>query len=119
MNRPLTPFVAASGGLAYYSDTTVIENQRQRYLERAIEGTQTSPDGDFYDVSFGSPTQIYDAQWVPYGAVRAGLEWQVTAKTALAFEAGVKYEGARDFSSGVEGDNNITVPIAIRGSYNF
>jgi hypothetical protein len=119
LDRTITPFVAASGGAAYYSETTVAENQRQRFLGRAFDGSQISPDGDFYDVSFGTKTQIYDSQWVPYGQMKAGLEWQMTPKTALAFEAGVKYEGARDFSDGTEGDSIISIPVAIRGSYNF
>ncbi|MCF6220904.1 MAG: hypothetical protein L3J65_07310 [Robiginitomaculum sp.] len=119
IKRPLTPFVSASGGAAHYNETTVRENQRQRFLGRAFDDTQVSPTGDFYDVSFGTPTQIYDAQWVPYGAVKAGLEWQMTPKTALAFEAGIKYESARDFSDGTKGDDIISVPITIRGSYNF
>lgn len=119
LKRPLTPFVAASGGVAHYSATTVSENQRQRFIGRVFEDTQVNENGDFYDVNFGTQTQIYDAQWVPYGAVRAGLEWQMTAKTALAFEAGVKYEGARDFSDGTNGDSIISIPVTIRGSYNF
>jgi len=119
LSRPLTPFISASGGAAHYNATTVRENQRQRFLARAFDGTQVNPDGDFYDVSFGAPVQIYDAQWVPYGAVKAGLEWQMTPKTALAFEAGIKYETARDFSDGTQGDDIISIPITIRGSYNF
>ncbi len=119
LQRPLTPFVSASGGAAHYNATTVSENQRQRFLVRAFDGTQVNPSGDFYDVSFGAPTQIYDAQWVPYGAVKAGLEWQMTPKTALAFEAGVKYEAARDFSNGTQGDDLVSIPVTIRGSYNF
>lgn len=119
VKRPLTPFVSASGGAAHYSATSVRENQQQRFLGRAFDGTQINADGDFYDVNFGTPTQIYDAQWVPYGAVKAGLEWQMTAKTALAFEAGVKYEAARDFSDGTQGDEIISIPVTIRGSYNF
>jgi len=119
LQRPLTPFVSASGGAAHYSATSVNENQRQRFIGRAFDGSQINTDGDFYDVNFGAVTQIYDAQWVPYGAVKAGLEWQMTPKTALAFEAGVKYEGARDFSNGVQGNEIISIPITIRGSYNF
>jgi hypothetical protein len=119
LQRPLTPFVSASGGLAHYSATSVNENQQQRFIGRAFDGTQINTDGDFYDVNFGARTQIYDAQWVPYGAVKAGLEWQMTPKTALAFEAGVKYEGARDFSNGTQGDEIISIPVTIRGSYNF
>ncbi|MCF6275302.1 MAG: hypothetical protein L3J05_06025, partial [Robiginitomaculum sp.] len=119
LQRPLTPFVSASGGAAHYNATTVTESQSQRYIQRVFDDTQVNPSGDFYDVSFGAPTQIYDAQWVPYGAVKAGLEWQMTPKTALAFEAGVKYESARDFSDGTKGDEIISIPITIRGSYNF
>lgn len=117
--RPLTPFVSASGGAAHYSATSVNENQRQRFIGRAFDGSQINADGDFYDVNFGARTQIYDAQWVPYGAAKAGLEWQMTPKTALAFEAGVKYEGARDFSDGTQGDAIISIPVTIRGSYSF
>ena len=119
MKNTLTPFVSASGGAAHYSETTVRESQRQRFIQRAFDNTQTNSDGDFYDVSFGTPTQIYDAQWVPYGAMKAGVEWQMSPKTALAFEAGVKYEGARDFSAGAKGDDIISIPVTIRGSYNF
>ena len=119
LQRPLTPFVSASGGTAHYSATSVNENQRQRFISRTFDGTQINADGDFYDVNFGANTQIYDAQWVPYGAVKAGLEWQMTPKTALAFEAGVKYEGARDFSNGAQGDEIISIPVTIRGSYSF
>ncbi len=119
LQRPLTPFIAASGGASYYNATRVNENQRQRFLGRVFENTQTNPNGDYYDVNFGTRVQIYDAQWVPFGAVKAGLEWQMTAKTALAFEAGVKYEAARDFSDGTQGDDIISIPLTIRGSYNF
>ncbi len=119
MQKPVTPFVSASAGVAHYGETTVTENQRQRFLRRTFQGTQINPDGDFYDVNFGTQRQIYDAQWVPYGAVKAGLEWQMSPKTALAFEAGLKYEDKRDFSDGTKGDAIISVPVAIRGSYNF
>lgn len=120
IERPLTPFVGVSGGVAHYNETTINENQRQRFLQRAFEGTENDPvNGDFYDVNFGARTQIYDAQWVPYGAVKAGLEWQMTPRTALAFETGVKYEGSRDFSNGNKGDDHVSIPLTIRGSYNF
>jgi hypothetical protein len=118
--RPLTPFVSASGGAAHYNKTTVSENQRQRFLQRAFENTETDKvNGDFYDVNFGTQTDVYDSQWVGYGAVKAGLEWQVTPKTAVAFEAGIKYEQARDFTGGAKGDDIVSVPVTIRGSYNF
>ncbi len=115
--RPITPFVSASGGAAYYSDMSVSLNQRQLFQEQAFEtGLNTMA---YYDVNSGTSTQVYESQWVPYGAVKGGVEWQVTPKTALAFEAGVKYEGARDYLNGTVGDDNITIPVTIRGSYNF
>ncbi len=117
LNRPLTPFVSASGGAAHYSAINVDLNQRQLFQEAAFEsGLNTM---NYYDVNAGASAQVSDAQWVPYGAVKAGLEWQMTPKTALAFEAGVKYEGARDFSDGTKGDDIISIPLTIRGSYNF
>lgn len=117
-SRTLTPFVSASGGAAHYDETKVTESQRQLFLERAFESNGT--DNVFYDVSPpGTPTQIYDAQWVTYGALKAGLEWQMTPRTALAFEAGLKYETDRERTNGTGGDENFSVPIAIRGSYNF
>ncbi|PHR91312.1 MAG: hypothetical protein COA69_12435 [Robiginitomaculum sp.] len=116
-SRTLTPFISASGGAAHYDETTVAENQRQLFLRRAFESTAT--DNVFYDVNFGTPTQIYDAQWVSYGALKAGLEWQMTPRTALAFEAGLKYETDRERTNGTGGDENFSIPIAIRGSYNF
>ena len=36
LSRTLTPFVSASGGAAYYSETTVTENQRQLVLATLI-----------------------------------------------------------------------------------
>lgn len=117
LSRTLTPFVSASGGAAHYSETTVTETQQQLFLTDAL--TSSATDLDFYDVGTGTQTQIYDSQWVPYGSVKAGVEWQMTPRTALAFEAGVKYENSRDFSNGAKGDSNVSIPVAIRGSYNF
>ena len=113
--RPLTPFVSASAGAAHYNDTTVRENQKQLFLGRAFENNEAN----FYDVAQGAPTKIYDAQWVPYGTVKAGVEWQLSPKTALALETGLKYEGAREFTAGAKGDENISIPVTIRGSFNF
>jgi len=47
------------------------------------------------------------------------MEWQVTPKTALAFETGVRFEGGRENDNGDRGDDNIAIPVTIRGSYNF
>lgn len=119
LSKTLTPFVSGSAGMAHYNEVTVTESQQQRFMQRAFEGTEDNPTGDFYDIKYGSPETIYDAQWVPYGSLKAGLEYQLSPKTALALEAGLKYESGRDFSNGTDGDNNITVPVTIRGSYNF
>jgi len=56
---------------------------------------------------------------VPTGALNAGLEWQVTPKTALAFETGLRFEGGRDYTNGEKGDEQVAIPFTIRGSYNF
>ncbi len=114
----ITPFVAASGGANYYNDQSLTITQNQLFQEQAFESQLT--DTQFFDVA-APPiiVDVYDSQWVPAGAVTAGIEWQMTPKTALAFESGVRFEGARDFSNGESGDSNISIPFTIRGSYNF
>jgi len=71
------------------------------------------------DTAEGATAALFDSQWVPTGTVTAGFEWQATPKTALAFETGVRFEGGRNDVNGNRGDNNVSIPFTIRGSYNF
>jgi hypothetical protein len=102
----------------------------QRQLSYESVYNETTP--EYYDLDVAgydldndpatAPTRtvnLYDSQWVPSGSLKAGVEWQVTSKTALAFETGLRVEGARDYSNGNKGDTNITVPLTLRGSFNF
>jgi len=117
--KTLTPFVGASVGASYYNGVSFDVTQEQAFYQRAFE-SETGVTEDFFTVT--GPAQrvdLYDSQWVPSGQINAGMEWQVTPKTALAFETGVRIEGARDYSNGERGDNNIAIPMTIRGSYNF
>ena len=116
--KTLTPFVGASVGASYYNAVSFDVTQQQAFLERAFNSDVTT---EFYDVSSipNERVELYDSQWVPSGQLNAGMEWQVTPKTALAFETGIRIEGARDYSNGVKGDTNIAIPMTIRGSYNF
>ena len=66
-----------------------------------------------------SRVDLYDSQWVLSGGLQAGLEWQVTPGTALALETGLRVQGARDYSNGAKGDSRISVPLTLRGSFNF
>ena len=115
--KTLTPFVGASVGASYYNDLSYDVVQTQAAFGEIFTPTAA---GDTFEIS--GPDQrveLYDSQWVPSGQLNAGMEWQVTPKTALAFETGVRIEGARDYSNGVKGDTNIAIPVTIRGSYNF
>jgi len=116
--KTLTPFVGASVGASYYNSVSYDVTQQQAFLERAFNAETTT---EYYDVTPIPQVRVdlYDSQWVPSGQLNAGMEWQVTPKTALAFETGVRIEGARDYSNGVRGDTNIAIPVTIRGSYNF
>lgn len=117
-HRTLTPFVAGSVGMAHYNETKFEVSQQQLFYQRAFDSDLMTL--DYYDVPQPTVnTQLYDAQWVPTGALTAGMEWQLTPKAALALETGVKFEGARDYSNGAKGDNNIAVPLTLRGSFNF
>ena len=118
--KTLTPFVGASVGAAHYNSVSLDIRQNQLFYQQAFDEGENV----FFDVvpptiSGASRVELYDSQWVPTGQLNAGLEWQVTPKTALAFETGVRFEGARDYSNGEDGDNNIAIPMTIRGSYNF
>ena len=114
--KTLTPFVGASVGASHYNGVSYNTAQTQRFYERAFEEGST----DYYEIVGPNTTvDLYDSQWVPSGQLNAGMEWQVTPKSALAFETGVRVEGARKYSNGERGDKNIAIPMTIRGSYNF
>jgi len=118
--KTLTPFVGGSIGAARLNGLSVDITQNQLFYQRAFE----DENNEFFGVvppNVNGPTrvQLYDSQWVPTGQLNAGVEWQVTPKTALAFESGLRFEGAREYSNGENGDTNIAVPFTVRGSYNF
>lgn len=117
--KTLTPFVGASVGASHYNGVSFNVTQQQAFYQRAIE-SESGVTEDYYNV-IGPENRVdlYDSQWVPSGQLNAGMEWQVTPKTALAFETGVRIEGARKYSNGERGDKNIAIPMTIRGSYNF
>ena len=122
-NASITPFVGGSIGAARYNDQTVNVNQRQLFLERAFESGATTL--DFFDVlpnnneAVAENVALFDSQWVPTGTITAGVEWQATPRTAIAFESGLRYEGGREDVNSLRGDDNISIPFTIRGSYNF
>lgn len=117
-HRTLTPFVSGSLGMAHYNETKFETSQTQLFYQRAFDSDLDTL--DYYDVPQPTVnTQLYDAQWVPTGKLMAGMEWQLTPKTALALETGIRFEGARDYSNGQKGDNNIAMPLTLRGSFNF
>lgn len=126
--RTVTPFIGASAGASRYNDVSFTIDQRQL----SYTSVYTEDEPEYYDLDVAGydldndpvtaltrTVDLYDSQWVPAGSVKAGVEWQVTPKTAFAFETGLRVEGARDYSNGNKGDTNITVPLTLRGSFNF
>ncbi len=115
----VTPFVGAAVGASHYNSVSYTTDQTQRFYEQAFN----DPDGEdsqFYNID-GNETQValYDSQWVPSGQLNVGAEWQVTPRTGIAVETGVRIEGARNYLNDQKGDTNIAIPFTIRGSYNF
>ena len=117
-HKTFTPFVSASGGASYYNAVDVNVTQ------------QVANFPDFFDPNIANPAtftvsgtstneEVYDSQWVASGQLLGGVEWQVTPKTALAFEAGLRFDGERELANGEDGDTRISIPFGIRGSYNF
>lgn len=122
--RTVTPFVGASAGASHYEKVDVKVTQRQRFYERGFDqngAAATATDSaQFYDITDPATTvTIFDNQWVPAGQVNVGAEWQVTPATALAFETGVRVQGGRKYANGARADTNISVPVTLRGSFNF
>lgn len=115
----ITPFVGASVGASHYNAVSYKTDQQQRFYEQAFN----DPDGEetqFYDLDGQERTvNLYDSQWVPSGQLNAGIDWQLTPRVGLAFETGLRFEGARKYANDEKGDTNIAVPLTIRGSYNF
>ncbi|WP_298918016.1 hypothetical protein [uncultured Algimonas sp.] len=127
--RTVTPFFGASAGASRYNAASYTLDQRQLGYRSVFEA-----DAPFYydlDVPGGfdvdndpatpgvARVDLYEAQWVPSGALNAGVEWQVTPKTALALETGVRVEGAREYTNGQSGDARVSIPLTLRGSFNF
>lgn len=127
--RTVTPFFGASGGASRYNAVSYTLDQRQlNYQSVYQEETPTYYDLDVpqgFDLDDNPVTpgvtrvELYDAQWVPSGRINAGVEWQVTPKTALSFETGVRIEGAREYANGEKGSRRVSVPLTLRGSFNF
>ena len=121
--KTLTPFVGGSVGVSYLNAVSFNISQDQVFYQEAFEAGGTQPD-QFFDVvpnNISGPSQIelFDSEWVPTGQLNAGVEWQVTPKTALAFESGLRFERGREYSNGERASTNIAIPVTVRGSYNF
>lgn len=122
--RSLTPFVSASVGAANINGLSYDVTQENLRLAQAyVNDTLPSEEQttNRYDAVQGErvTVDLYDSQWLPTGQLNAGIEWQATPKTAIAFETGLKFEGPKDYVNGAKSDTNIAIPFTIRGSYNF
>ena len=117
--KTLTPFVGASVGVAYHNSVSFDVTEDQVFLQRALEAGG-SEGIDFFRVPNNTGSvEFFDSDWVATGQLNAGVEWQVTPKTALALESGLRFEGSRDYPNGENSDTNISIPLTVRGSYNF
>jgi len=117
----VTPFVGASAGASHYNGVSFEITQNQALYNESYNDASTV--GNLYEVfTPGTPRQVvdlYDSQWVPTGALNAGVEWQATPRTAIAFETGVRVDGGRKYSNGNREGESVSIPLTIRGSYNF
>ena len=120
LERPLTPFVSAAAGASHYNALEVGAQARELlltdYFENALTGAATS---NFSNERSASAQTVLEEGWVPTGALTVGAEWQVTPKSSLSLETGVRFEGARDVTGGGETDSFIAIPLTLRGSIGF
>lgn len=64
--------------------------------------------------------ELFDAGWVPRGALGFGLEWRTSERVALGIETGVSVEGGRDSRlAGERADARVSVPFTLRGAFRF
>lgn len=127
--QTVTPFVGASAGASRINGASFRIDQQQLYYSSVYDGSETPQYYDLdvsgYDLDNNPATsattmvQLYDSQWLKSGEINAGIEWQVTPGSALAFETGLRVEEGREFSNGNKSDTNITIPLTLRGSINF
>ena len=125
------PFVSVAGGASMINDQTVAISQVQSNYQAAFDNAALVPaseatQGTLYEVvpaqlgnQQGSFT-LYEEQWIPSGRLNAGVEWQYSPRSALAFETGVEFRGGLEyFGTGERGDADISIPVTVRGSFNF
>ena len=119
LERPLTPFVGASAGAQHYNALEVSQHHDRLYLNEYWNSGRGEGDLDYFRHTDTGSTEILESGWVPSGAINLGLEWQMTERSALGFETGVRYEGPRNKTAGGETDANISIPLTLRGSIGF
>ena len=112
----VTPFVSAALGATHVNELSVNVQQEQLFFQRAFDDDEYV----FYNVVLpDTRTVLAEDQWLPKAALNAGVEWQMSPRSALAFETGIKYQGGRDFVGGGSAEDNYSIPFTVRGSYNF
>ena len=123
-------------------------SQTQANYQAAFDNSATRPaseatQGTLYNVvpaQLGgqeATVRLYDEQWIPSGRLNAGVEWQASPRMSLAFETGVEVRGGLRYSDneitdfdengnaftttveGQRGDTDISIPLTVRGSFNF
>lgn len=116
--KPVTPFVAASGGVSHIGEASYQVTEERRFLAEAFNDPEAER---YYDVpaAAATRTQLFDSQWQPQGALLVGAEMQISPRTAIALETGVRYRSGLELSSGEKTDDTISVPVTLRTSFNF
>ena len=109
----ITPFVSAAVGASHHNSQSARVTQRQLNYDTGAYFDVRNPGG------VETVVDIYDSQWVPTGNFRAGVEWQASPRTALAFETGVRVEGGREYVNGNDEDTSLAIPLTVRGSFTF
>ena len=117
--RPLTPYVSAKVGAAYHNRLTATQTLDRLFLQEfATSDGQSVEYEDVLSVQ-AEPVEILDDEWIATGGLQVGAEWQITPRTALAFETGINIEGGRDQINGGDTNDHISVPLTLRGSFGF
>lgn len=121
LERPLTPYISAAAGAAHYNELEVSGGAEELLLTQYFESAAAGGDLTlaYSNERTSSAQTVLEKGWVPTGSITLGAEWQVTPKAALAFETGVRYEGARERADGTDTEGFVAIPLTLRGSIGF
>lgn len=91
------------------------------YLGGTVGGSYVE-EIDIIAPSGNTIARLYDGEWVPTASALIGFELPTSRNSSLGLETGLRYEGKRDIAisnSFGKGNDNYSIPVRLRGRFQF